>query len=285
MEDSRTGDIAPAEPPTEFLCPITLELMEDPVLAADGHTYEREVIVSWLQRSKTSPKTNEAMDSDRVVPNHTLKSLIQDFAARAGLEMPSVQATAAGTNDPKDDSPAVVALANVDLSAAPKSVGAIAAETQDSPVVETLVEAPCKASAGTDAKLTAKHQSSGPVSRPDSPDDSSVITAVVASDSGSLAPRPKKLSRKKTTTRDGNSKDTEVDVDASTAITKELIASVSQSVAPACDSTSAGKNTKLGLDDAHSEDAGVDRRLLADTMLKEAISHLSSDFPCMDRER
>lgn len=33
------------EPPEEFLCPITQELMKDPVVASDGHTYEKYVLV------------------------------------------------------------------------------------------------------------------------------------------------------------------------------------------------------------------------------------------------
>ena len=36
------------EIPHEFCCPINLVLMEDPVLAADGYTYEREWIQKWL---------------------------------------------------------------------------------------------------------------------------------------------------------------------------------------------------------------------------------------------
>ena len=31
------------EPPAEFLCPITRELMQDPVCTSDGHTYERSI--------------------------------------------------------------------------------------------------------------------------------------------------------------------------------------------------------------------------------------------------
>ena len=31
------------------MCPITLELMRDPVMAADGHTYEREALLRWLK--------------------------------------------------------------------------------------------------------------------------------------------------------------------------------------------------------------------------------------------
>lgn len=29
-------------------CPITHELMKDPVMATDGHTYEREAIMKWF---------------------------------------------------------------------------------------------------------------------------------------------------------------------------------------------------------------------------------------------
>ena len=40
----------------EFSCPITRELMRDPVIAADGHTYDREAIEMWLRNHNTSPK-------------------------------------------------------------------------------------------------------------------------------------------------------------------------------------------------------------------------------------
>uniref|UniRef100_A0A1I8FTJ6 U-box domain-containing protein n=1 Tax=Macrostomum lignano TaxID=282301 RepID=A0A1I8FTJ6_9PLAT len=38
-----------AEPPsTQFVCPVTREVMLDPVIAADGHTYERSAIETWF---------------------------------------------------------------------------------------------------------------------------------------------------------------------------------------------------------------------------------------------
>lgn len=40
----------------EFSCPITRELMRDPVIAADGHTYDREAIEMWFRNHDTSPK-------------------------------------------------------------------------------------------------------------------------------------------------------------------------------------------------------------------------------------
>ena len=34
---------------SELVCPITRELMVDPVIAADEHTYERAAITTWLR--------------------------------------------------------------------------------------------------------------------------------------------------------------------------------------------------------------------------------------------
>lgn len=47
----------------EVSCPITLELFEDPVKAADGHVYERQNIELWFQKHSTSPMTNLPMES------------------------------------------------------------------------------------------------------------------------------------------------------------------------------------------------------------------------------
>ena len=44
------------EPPDHIVCPLTLEVFEDPVtLAGSGHTYEREAIMGWLDTHGTSP--------------------------------------------------------------------------------------------------------------------------------------------------------------------------------------------------------------------------------------
>ena len=37
------------EPPDEYVCPITNEVMRDPVAAGDGRGYEREAIETWLE--------------------------------------------------------------------------------------------------------------------------------------------------------------------------------------------------------------------------------------------
>ena len=69
---------AEAVPPS-FCCPITHERMNDPVIAADGHTYERVAIARWLRHHGTSPSTNLPLKHRGVIPNHSLRSAILDF--------------------------------------------------------------------------------------------------------------------------------------------------------------------------------------------------------------
>ncbi|KAJ8352244.1 hypothetical protein SKAU_G00237200 [Synaphobranchus kaupii] len=63
--------------PDEFLCPITREVMKDPVIAADGFSYEREAIESWINsKNRSSPLTNLPLQTTVVTPNRTLKMAI-----------------------------------------------------------------------------------------------------------------------------------------------------------------------------------------------------------------
>merc|ERR1711964_780332 len=58
----------------DHLCPITHEVMRDPVMASDGQTYEREAIESWFKEGKmTSPITNETLSDQKLIPNYSLK--------------------------------------------------------------------------------------------------------------------------------------------------------------------------------------------------------------------
>ncbi|XP_044509610.1 E3 ubiquitin-protein ligase PUB24-like [Mangifera indica] len=68
------------EVPEYFTCPISLQIMKDPVTAITGITYDRESIEHWLFKGKNStcPVTQQPLppDSD-LTPNHTLRRLIQ----------------------------------------------------------------------------------------------------------------------------------------------------------------------------------------------------------------
>ena len=66
----------------EYNCPLTLDLMQDPVFAADGFTYERVAIAKVIDEAKAggyeakSPKTNLPLEHTNLTPNRDLKSRI-----------------------------------------------------------------------------------------------------------------------------------------------------------------------------------------------------------------
>ena len=87
-DDSDTQSLV-EEPPQDFqgtaflrgmlpaiICPITKEPMRDPVIGSDGFTYERSAIVEWLRANCASPMTRDYMIESDLVPNRTLKSVI-----------------------------------------------------------------------------------------------------------------------------------------------------------------------------------------------------------------
>jgi len=74
--------------PRDCVCAITQELMQDPVVVADGNSYERVAIETWLARgSRTSPLTNELLPHTTLTPNLALRKVISDLEAR----MPRIQ--------------------------------------------------------------------------------------------------------------------------------------------------------------------------------------------------
>ena len=62
--------------PDAFICPITFAMMTDPVITADGYTYEKSAIESWLQQSNRSPQTNEELEHTNMIPNRVMRSEI-----------------------------------------------------------------------------------------------------------------------------------------------------------------------------------------------------------------
>ncbi len=68
-----------AKVPAAFLCPISLDIMNDPVVASDGFMYERDQIEKWLKNNNRSPMTGDQLSSKQLTPSHTLKSMIREF--------------------------------------------------------------------------------------------------------------------------------------------------------------------------------------------------------------
>ncbi len=65
--------------PNEFLCPISQEVMSDPVVAADGRTYERAAIQAWFGLHSTSPLTNQPLETKLLFPNLAVKNAIAEW--------------------------------------------------------------------------------------------------------------------------------------------------------------------------------------------------------------
>ncbi len=76
--------------PSEFMCPISMDLMTDPVIGSDGHTYERSAITEWLQTNTVSPLTRQYMSITNIQPNFALRNAIERWKL---------------SNDPVPDSP------------------------------------------------------------------------------------------------------------------------------------------------------------------------------------
>ncbi|KAH0751100.1 hypothetical protein KY290_030332 [Solanum tuberosum] len=75
--------------PDDFRCPISLELMKDPVIVSSGQTYERSSIEKWLEAGhSTCPKTQQVLTSNVVTPNYVLRSLIAQWCEMNGVESP-----------------------------------------------------------------------------------------------------------------------------------------------------------------------------------------------------
>lgn len=79
-KESRLDDDTKIEPPSEYICPISRDLMNDPVVAEDGFTYDRLYIESWLQDNSSSPMNREQMGR-HLLPNRTMKSAIEKWKA------------------------------------------------------------------------------------------------------------------------------------------------------------------------------------------------------------
>lgn len=65
-----------------LVCPISLQLFQDPVVADDGHTYEREAITKWILLNGTSPLTRQPLTLDTLRPNFILKKVIEQFETK-----------------------------------------------------------------------------------------------------------------------------------------------------------------------------------------------------------
>ena len=69
------------EVPSLFRCPISMELMENPVTLSSGVSYEKKYIERWLftYKKNTCPATMQLLESFDLIPNHNLSRLISSW--------------------------------------------------------------------------------------------------------------------------------------------------------------------------------------------------------------
>ncbi|KAJ7975287.1 RING-type E3 ubiquitin transferase [Quillaja saponaria] len=69
--------------PNHFRCPISLDLMKDPVTLSTGITYDRESIETWFEAGNyTCPVTNQIVRNFDQIPNHSLRTMMQDWCVQ-----------------------------------------------------------------------------------------------------------------------------------------------------------------------------------------------------------
>ncbi|KAM0839215.1 hypothetical protein ACQ4PT_060457 [Festuca glaucescens] len=97
IDSKQAGDAAAARPatcpewirPEALQCPITLELMTDPVTVSTGQTYDRTSISRWMKAGcRTCPVTGERLRTADLVPNATLRGIIEVMLLSNGVSLP-----------------------------------------------------------------------------------------------------------------------------------------------------------------------------------------------------
>ncbi|CAN1191220.1 U-box domain-containing protein 4 [Linum perenne] len=105
---------SPVPIPPDFCCPLSLELMTDPVIVASGQTYERAFIKNWIELGLTvCPKTRHTLGHTNLIPNYTVKALIANWCDINKVKLPdpvkSVQPSPilvhVGSGSPRDSLP------------------------------------------------------------------------------------------------------------------------------------------------------------------------------------
>lgn len=72
--------------PKDFCCPISLDLMQDPVIISTGQTYDRRSISRWVEEGHCNcPKTGQMLAHNRLIPNRALRNLIMQWCTAYGV--------------------------------------------------------------------------------------------------------------------------------------------------------------------------------------------------------
>ncbi|XP_022959916.1 U-box domain-containing protein 3-like isoform X2 [Cucurbita moschata] len=77
--------------PSYFRCPLSLELMLDPVIVASGQTYDRSSIQKWIDSGlNICPNTHQTLTHTNLIPNYTVKAMILSWCDENKLNISSL---------------------------------------------------------------------------------------------------------------------------------------------------------------------------------------------------
>ncbi|CAI5737852.1 unnamed protein product [Hyaloperonospora brassicae] len=80
MAETFEKDMHPGGVPDYFMCPISMEVMCDPVTTPNGVSYERRCLEKHLRSNgAVDPLTREQLTLDMIRPNTSLRGAIQDY--------------------------------------------------------------------------------------------------------------------------------------------------------------------------------------------------------------
>jgi hypothetical protein len=77
----------PSTMPEEFICPLTLDIMKEPIMTRWGHNYEREALMKWMERHDDCPLTRNALTLQDIIVNRALKQKIEQWQTDSGIEV------------------------------------------------------------------------------------------------------------------------------------------------------------------------------------------------------
>lgn len=74
--------------PNQYLCPISLEIMSDPVICQDGYTYDRVSILAL--KTPLSPMTRQPINLKVLIPNIALRQIIEQYAQTNEIKLKKI---------------------------------------------------------------------------------------------------------------------------------------------------------------------------------------------------
>jgi len=108
--------------PQSFICPITHDIMGEPVIAPDGYTYDKDAIITWLSNHNTSPITKQYMTVSQLVPNRALKDSIDEYKKQSLVPTDFIQTVEQTSAVPISSRDPVRIVALIDISGSMNSI-------------------------------------------------------------------------------------------------------------------------------------------------------------------